>query len=70
MQTVSVGWCAQVIENKDHYERSANCYMKGASDVPAAGEDPGQPKEQQDPARVTANEADPQKGKTGRKSLQ
>ena len=40
-----------------------NCYLEGASDVPAAGENPGQPKEQQDPARAAANEADPQKGK-------
>jgi len=30
---------------------------------PAAGENPGQPKEQQDPARATANVAAPQKGK-------
>ena len=40
-----------------------NCYFQGASDVPAAGENPGQPKEQQDPARATAKEAVPQKGK-------
>ncbi len=44
-------------------ERSRNCYVEGASDVPAAGENPGQPKEQQDPARDSANEAARQKGK-------
>jgi hypothetical protein len=61
---------AQVIQNKRQHERSANCYPEGASDVPAAGKYPGQPKEQQDPARATANEAAPTKGKTGRKNLQ
>jgi len=40
-----------------------NCYLEGASDVPAAGEDPGQPKEQRDPARATAKVAAPQKGR-------
>jgi hypothetical protein len=61
---------AQVVQNKQQHERSVNCYLEGASDVPAAGKYPGQPKEQQDPARATANEAAPTKGKTGRKNLQ
>jgi hypothetical protein len=56
---------AQMIQNKRQYKRSINCYLEGASDVPAAGKHPGQPKEQQDPARATANEAE-----TGRKNLQ
>jgi hypothetical protein len=63
MQTGPIERDVQVIENKQRGERPANCYWKGASDVPAAGEYPGQPNEQQDPARATANEADPQKGK-------
>jgi hypothetical protein len=53
---------AQVIENKKRHKRSVNCYMKGASDVPAAGKNPGQPKEQQDPARASANDAALKKG--------
>jgi hypothetical protein len=54
---------AQVVQNKQQHKRSVNCYLEGASDVPAAGKYPGQPKEQQDPARATANEAALQKGK-------
>jgi hypothetical protein len=50
-------------------ERSVNCNMEGASDVPAAGENSGQPNEQQDPARATAKAAAPQKGKPAGKSL-
>jgi len=46
----------------EEMERSVNCYPEGASDVPAAGENPGQPKEEQDPARATAKEAAPQRG--------
>jgi hypothetical protein len=59
---------AQVIENKKRHKRSVNCYMKGASDVPAAGKNPGQPKEQQDPARASAKVAAPQKGKPAGKT--
>jgi hypothetical protein len=54
---------AQVVENMGKTKRSVNCIKEGASDVPAAGENPGQPKEEQDPARATANVAAPQKGK-------
>ncbi|MGO9337367.1 MAG: hypothetical protein ACLPY1_07665 [Terracidiphilus sp.] len=57
IQTIAFLTRAQVIQNKQQYKRSANCYLEGASDVPAAGKYPGQPKEQQDPARATANEA-------------
>ena len=63
MQKISPDWDIEVIENMEREERPANCYLEGASDVPAAGKNPGQPKEQQDPARATANEAAPQKGK-------
>jgi hypothetical protein len=37
--------------------------MEGASDVPAAGNNPGQPKEQQDPARANRQSSGP--GKRG-----
>jgi hypothetical protein len=58
----------QVFENKDGDERSVNCYLEVASDVPAAGKNPGQPNEQQDPARATAKVAAPQKGKPAGKT--
>jgi hypothetical protein len=61
---------AQVIENTKGDKRSMNCYVESASDVPAAGKNPGQPKEQQDPARATAKVAAPQKGKPAGKDLQ
>jgi hypothetical protein len=63
IQTIVFFFDAQVAQNKHRFKRSANCYLEGASDVPAAGKYPGQPKEQQDPARATANEAAPPKGK-------
>jgi hypothetical protein len=34
-----------------------DCNIESASDEPAAGENPSQPQEQQDPARATAYEA-------------
>jgi hypothetical protein len=68
LQKSAVVMDAQVVENNARVKRSANCYLEGASDVPAAGKNPGQPKEQQDPARATAKVAAPPKGKPAGKT--
>jgi hypothetical protein len=44
--------------------------MKGASDVPAAGFKSGQPKEKQTPGKSIRTQSGPEKGMTGRDSLQ
>jgi hypothetical protein len=52
---------AQVIENKQ-IKRHSELLLEGASDVPAAGKNPGQPKEQQDPGKSNRQRSGPQKG--------
>jgi len=50
-------------------ERHADCYIEGASDVPAAGRKSGQPTKQQMPGKSNRQRSGPQKGETGRGSL-
>jgi len=50
---------AQAIETMRPAERSVNCYMEGASDVPAAGKIPASPKNSRTRQEPTANEAAP-----------
>ncbi len=61
---------SQRVDNKDSCVWRSNCYEKGASDVPAAGRNSGQPQEQQTPGKSHRQRRGPEKGKTGRGSLQ
>jgi hypothetical protein len=51
-----------MIETKQNRKRYCECYQIGASDVPAAGEKSGQPKEQQTPGKSNRQRSGPQKG--------
>jgi hypothetical protein len=52
----------QVIEKKTSPKWPADCYIEGASDVPAAGDKSGQPKEQQTPGKSIRKQSGPEKG--------
>jgi hypothetical protein len=58
----------QVTENKDAKVWRVNCYIEGASDVPAAEKIPGSPKNGRRPARTIAIER-PSKGQSSRENL-
>ena len=46
-----------MVETKESLERHGDCYIEGASDVPAAGEYPASPQNSRHPTRATAKEA-------------
>ena len=52
----------QIIETKQPRKRHSDCYLIGASDEPAAGENSGQPKEEQAPSKSNRQRSGPQKG--------
>jgi hypothetical protein len=66
MQKTEAVLSSQVIENKRNLQRPDNCYIQSASDVPAAGKNSGQPREQQDPGKSHRLRSGPSKGETGR----